>query len=149
MCIIVEANNIGMGTLSSFRFGLISPNGCNFREKIQSSSTKCFLCRSFSSKKRRQLVSKRDFGRLNSVIRSCYNGKDDTEDDRNSTGDRESKENSNLATMMSAENKPDDIADDTPASTSSRVSIFFGIHFMLFYLVPYSFRKLQRLKHFS
>lgn len=79
-------------------------------------------------KRQRRLVWKGDFGRLNSVIRSCYNGENNRSesDDSTSTGEKESKENSNLATMMPAEKKSEDNADDPPASISSRVSEFFG-----------------------
>lgn len=67
---------------------------------------------------------KGDFGRLNSVIRSCYNGEnnDRSDDSDSSSGERESKENSNLATMTPAEKKSEDNVDDPPASVSSRVS---------------------------
>ncbi|KAK6159048.1 hypothetical protein DH2020_006362 [Rehmannia glutinosa] len=109
-----------MGTLSSFSFTLTPPNGCGFRGKFQNNNNKCFLCGEFLLKRRRRLVSKGGFGRLNYVIRSCYNGEDNRNDDRRSTGERESKENSNLATMAPAEEKSDDNADDSSASISSR-----------------------------
>lgn len=71
---------------------------------------------------------KGDFGRLNSVIRSCYNGEnnDRNDDSDSSNGERESKENSNLATMTPAEKKSEENADDPPASVSSREPTFLG-----------------------
>ncbi|KAL7097509.1 hypothetical protein ACP275_10G149600 [Erythranthe tilingii] len=111
-----------MGTLSNFSFTVTLPNRCNFRRKTQINSTKCFLCGEFSLKKRRRLFLKGGFGRFNSVIRSCYNGEDDrNDDDMNSAGEIDGKENSNLATMTQAEKNSDDNADDSPASTSSRL----------------------------
>lgn len=58
------------------------------------------------------------------MIRSCYNGEnnDRSDDSDSSSGERESKENSNLATMTPAEKKSEDNVDDPPASVSSRVS---------------------------
>ncbi|KAH6820823.1 Peptidase M50 family protein [Perilla frutescens var. hirtella] len=121
-----------MGTLSSFSFSLISPNGCNFRDKFQNNRTKCLLCGEILLKRRRRLVAKGDFRRLNSVIRYCYNGENDRSDDTSTSsggdgGERESKENSNLATMAPAEKKSEDNADDPPASESPRASEFFSI----------------------
>lgn len=119
-----------MGTLSSFSFSLISPNGGNFRDKFQNNRTNCLLCGEILLKRRRRLVvGGGDFGRLNSVIRYCYNGENDSGDDSSSSssssGEREGKENSNLATMTPAEKKSEDNADDPPPSASSRVSEFF------------------------
>ncbi|XP_057787079.1 probable zinc metalloprotease EGY1, chloroplastic [Salvia miltiorrhiza] len=117
-----------MGTLSSFSFSLISPNGGNFRDKFQNNRTKCLLCGEILLKRRRRLVARGDFGRLNSVIRSCYNGESNKSDDSSSSsssnGERESNENSNLATMTPAEKKSEDNADDPPASASSREPSF-------------------------
>lgn len=118
-----------MGTLSSFSFSLISPNGGNFRDKFQNNRTKCLLCGEILLKRRRRLAAKGDFRRLNSVIRYCYNGEsnksDDSSSSSSSSGERESNENSNLATMTPAEKDSEDNADDAPASASPRVSKFF------------------------
>ncbi|KAK4415358.1 putative zinc metalloprotease EGY1, chloroplastic [Sesamum alatum] len=117
-----------MGTLSSFSFSLTSSNWCRFEEKFQS-RTKCFLCGdSLLKRRRRRLVSQGyQLGRLNFVIRSCYNGENNRNGDSSSsssggssTGERESKEKSNLATMTPAEKNSDDNGDDSPASVSSR-----------------------------
>ncbi|KAL0383301.1 UNVERIFIED_CONTAM: putative zinc metalloprotease EGY1, chloroplastic [Sesamum calycinum] len=115
-----------MGTLSSFSFSVTPPNACSFGGKLQS-RTKCFLCGEFSSKRRRGLVAQGDFARLIFVIRSCYKGEDNRNGDSSSsggggssTGVREGKEKSNLATMTPAEKKSDDNGDDSPASMSSR-----------------------------
>lgn len=114
-----------MGTLSSFCFSLISPNGCNFGDKFQNNRTKCFLCGELLLKRRQRLLVTGDFRRLNSVIRSCYNDEKNNssnDDSDSNNGERERKENSSLATMTPAEKKSEDNADNPPASVSSRVS---------------------------
>ncbi|GFP82056.1 probable zinc metalloprotease egy1 chloroplastic [Phtheirospermum japonicum] len=108
-----------MGTLSSFSFSLTPPNWCNFGVKFQNSNNNnnCLLCGEFLMKRRRRLVSKGGFVRLNSVIRSCYNGDNGRNDDRSSSNvERDSRENSKLATMAPAEKKSDDNADESPSS---------------------------------
>lgn len=119
-----------MATLSSFSFSLISPNGGIYRDKFQNNRTNCLLCGEILLKRRRRLVAGGDFGRLNSVIRSCYNGDSNQSDDSTSSssnGERESNDSSNLATMAPAEKESEDSVDDPPASASSRVSQFFKI----------------------
>ncbi|XP_042050310.1 probable zinc metalloprotease EGY1, chloroplastic [Salvia splendens] len=116
-----------MATLSSFSFSLISPNGGIYRDKFQNNRTNCLLCGEILLKRRRRLVAGGDFGRLNSVIRSCYSGESNQSDDSTSStsnGERESNDSSNLATMTPAENESEDNADDPPASASSREPSF-------------------------
>ncbi|KAG6427878.1 hypothetical protein SASPL_112125 [Salvia splendens] len=117
-----------MATLSSFSFSLISPNGGIYRDKFQNNRTNCLLCGEILLKRRRRLVAGGDFGRLNSVIRSCYNGESNQSSDdstsSSSNGERESNDSSNLATMTPAENDSEDNVDDPPASASSREPSF-------------------------
>ncbi|KAL0346052.1 UNVERIFIED_CONTAM: putative zinc metalloprotease EGY1, chloroplastic [Sesamum radiatum] len=109
-----------MGILSNCSFVLGPPNGWKFRDKYQNNSSKCFLCGELLSKRRR-LISNDKLGKLNFVIRACYDGrKSNGNDDKGMHGERENKENSNLATMSSSEKKSDDSSDNSPASISSR-----------------------------
>ncbi|KAK4431978.1 putative zinc metalloprotease EGY1, chloroplastic [Sesamum alatum] len=109
-----------MGILSSCSFVLGPPNGLKFRGKYQNNSSKCFLCGEFLSKRRR-LISEQKLGRLNFVIRSYYDDrKSNGNDDKGMHGERETKDNSNLATMASSEKKSDDSSDNSPASISPR-----------------------------
>ncbi|KAL6525525.1 putative zinc metalloprotease egy1, chloroplastic [Orobanche hederae] len=108
-----------MGTLSSFSFSfsLIPPNWCKVKFQ-NSNNSKCFLCGEFLLKRSRRLVREGGFGRLNSVIRSCCNGENNRNDDRSSsTGERDGKRKSNLATTAPGEKKSD---DEPAASVSSR-----------------------------
>ncbi|KAK4392594.1 putative zinc metalloprotease EGY1, chloroplastic [Sesamum angolense] len=115
-----------MGILSNCSFVLGPPNGWKFREKYQNNSSKCFLCGEVLSK-RRPLISKKKLGKLNFVIRACYDGrKSNGNDDKGMHGERENKENSNLATMASSEKKSDDSSDSSPASISSGVQERFS-----------------------
>ncbi|XP_073145021.1 probable zinc metalloprotease EGY1, chloroplastic [Henckelia pumila] len=108
-----------MVALTSFSFRLTPQNGCNFRQKLQNNGAECFLCGKLVPERRR-LSWKGRFGRWDVVIRSCYNSKNNTNDDIGVNGDRENKDNTNLATMASSEKKSDDDSDDSTASISSR-----------------------------
>ncbi|CAA0809765.1 Probable zinc metalloprotease EGY1-chloroplastic [Striga hermonthica] len=111
-----------MGTLSSFSPSLAAPNWCGFGVKFQNShSSKFFLCGETLLRRRRRLVSEGGSGRFNPTIKSCYNGGNNRNDDRSSNGaERDSTENSNLATMATAEKNSNDNGDEPSVSVSSR-----------------------------
>ncbi|GER51997.1 ethylene-dependent gravitropism-deficient andyellow-green 1 [Striga asiatica] len=111
-----------MGTLSSLSLSLAAPNWGGLGVKFQNSnSSKCFLCGDFLLRRRRRLVSEGGSGRFNPTIRSCYNGGNNRNDGRRSNGvERESTENSNLATVAPAEKKSVDNGDEPSVSVSSR-----------------------------
>ncbi|CAA3031060.1 probable zinc metalloprotease EGY1, chloroplastic [Olea europaea subsp. europaea] len=109
-----------MATLTSCSFRLTPPNRFNFRVKIKNINANFCLCGA-SLSKRRRMISKGNCSRLNLIVRSCYNDKNNTRNENNATnGEGENRDNSNLATMSSTDEKPDDNSENLPTSISNR-----------------------------
>lgn len=123
-----------MATLTSCSFRLTPPNRFNFRVKIKNINANFCLCGA-SLSKRRRMISKGNCSRLNLIVRSCYNDKNNTRNENNATnGEGENRDNSNLATMSSTDEKPDDNSENLPTSISNRVrfSLFFSHSWIVF-----------------
>ncbi|CAI9756612.1 unnamed protein product [Fraxinus pennsylvanica] len=74
------------------------------------------------------MISKGNCSRLNLIVRSCYNDKNNSGNENNATNSEgENRDNSNLATVSSADEKPDDNSDNSPTSISNRTPTISSI----------------------